>query len=163
VVIPLKGSTKIVWNALCENGDKPVSAYGLLTLVREHGIRHAPTIYRALHKLEELGRVHRIVSLNSYIMCDPPHSGIVAVLICNQCHQVSLVRDQSLDSVLHQLSHAHLFRREGQIVELSGVCGNCQLEHVPGGSSIENGHSSSHSPCSKHGASNGTALRPHCR
>lgn len=148
MVLPLKGSTKIVWDALCKNGDKPLSAYGLLSLVRDQGIRHAPTIYRALHKLEEMGWVYRIVSLNAYIVCNPPQRGITAVMICNQCHQVSLVRDGSLDALFRQISHEHAFQHEGQVVEMSGVCRNCQDQQPLPPSHGDEGHLPVHAPSS---------------
>ena len=41
---------------------EPLSAYGILDLVRVAGISHPPTVYRALNELIQLGMVHRLQS-----------------------------------------------------------------------------------------------------
>ena len=47
----------------------PLSAYSLLDKLREYGLKAPPQVYRALEKLIEIGKVHRIESMNAFIAC----------------------------------------------------------------------------------------------
>ena len=47
----------------------PLSAYAILDKVRDSGISHPPTVYRALNELMQLGMVHRLQSRSAFIAC----------------------------------------------------------------------------------------------
>lgn len=124
---PLKGPKRVIWETLCENGNQPLSAYQLLDKVQQYGIKHAPTIYRALHKLEELGLIHRIASLNAVVACNPaPSRNIVGMLICKRCNQVTIVEDKLLEDAVRRLGHEHHYLVERQVIEIIAVCPACR-------------------------------------
>ena len=58
--------------SVLERTRKPVSAYGILNALQGSPIRAAAQVYRSLDKLIRQKRVHRIASLNAYVMCEHP-------------------------------------------------------------------------------------------
>ena len=68
---------------------EPMSAYAILDRVREAGISHPPTVYRALKDLVQKGMVHRLQSRSAFVACD--HGvcdGKFAFAICRRCDKV---------------------------------------------------------------------------
>lgn len=85
-------------------------------------------MYRALDKLIERGLVHRIESLNAFVVCAHSHDdnqGLVAFAICDRCGQVTEFADGTIDRRLGKWSRAHVFRPGKITVEMRGVCGRC--------------------------------------
>ena len=118
----------LVFHAL-DGAEKPLGAYDLLDELRGEGIRSPLQIYRALDKLIGRGLVHRLESLNAFILC--AHCGVAghksaAFTICDLCGQVSEVEDEDLVERLAQLTSATGFRLEKSTIELRGICANCQ-------------------------------------
>lgn len=71
----------------------PASAYALLDQLRDAGVRAPQQVYRALDKLIEYGLVHRVESLNSFVVCAHAHAeghdhGLVVFAICDRCGRV---------------------------------------------------------------------------
>ena len=64
----LTNNQKIVLEAL-EDSEQPLGAYSILFNIEKKGIKSPQQVYRALDKLIEIGAVHKIESLNSYIAC----------------------------------------------------------------------------------------------
>ena len=111
------------------HADAPLSAYAILDGVREHGIRAPLQVYRALNKLLELGLVHRLESLNSFVACTNSECGsreTVAFAICEKCSKVSELADSELETHLGSLAAADHFKVHAATVELRGVCKSCQ-------------------------------------
>lgn len=109
----------------------PLSAYAILERLRAGaapGIRAPLQVYRALDKLTALGLVHRLESLNAFIVCDqrcgrgdhPP-----AFAICDACGQVAEFVDPSVEKGLTRWSKGNAFRPKRVTVELRGLCENC--------------------------------------
>lgn len=55
--------------SVLEASGQPLSAYGILDRLREHGLKAPLQVYRALDKLLEIGRVHRLESMNAFVVC----------------------------------------------------------------------------------------------
>ena len=73
----LSKNQKIVLDFIQKN-KKPVKAYSILSNVQKKGINAPPQVYRALDKLIEIGKIHRVESQNSFVACkisncDTPH------------------------------------------------------------------------------------------
>ncbi|MGM0422178.1 MAG: transcriptional repressor, partial [Pseudomonadota bacterium] len=69
----------------------PLGAYDILERLRTVlNNPKPPTIYRAISFLEEHHFIHRIESLNAYVICDTDHlhSG-AQFLICDSCSKVT--------------------------------------------------------------------------
>jgi Fur family zinc uptake transcriptional regulator len=105
----------------------PISAYDVLAKMGEHMPNpKPPTAYRAIEFLEENHIVHRIESLNAYVLCrsDHHHDGS-QFLICDDCGKVTEVHLCDLPAPLSaraQQEHFHLSRWN---VELHGTCRDC--------------------------------------
>ena len=56
---PLSKNQKIVLDFIQKN-KKPVKAYSILSNVKRKGINAPPQVYRALDKLIEIGKIHRV-------------------------------------------------------------------------------------------------------
>ena len=54
---------------LLQASDKPLKAYNILFETQKLGIKSPTQVYRALDKLIELGKVHKIESKNAFVAC----------------------------------------------------------------------------------------------
>ena len=79
--VKLTRNQQLVYDALT-GADTPLSAYSLLDQLRESGFRAPLQVYRALEKLIELGQVHRLESINSFVACQ--HSDCQPVLLATE-------------------------------------------------------------------------------
>ena len=110
---------------------KPMGAYQILhqlPLVLGKTIQ-APSVYRAIEFLLELGLIHRISSLNAYIGCPFPgsdHSDLF--MICESCGAAAEVSDDGINGVIAETVRKTGFRPVNQSIELTGICPACQEE-----------------------------------
>ncbi|HEX2137086.1 MAG TPA: Fur family transcriptional regulator [Microvirga sp.] len=107
---------------------KPLGAYDLAEMLGPKGRRLAPiTVYRALDFLIEQGLVHRLASQNAYIACAHQHPAgeAVAFLICENCGAVDEVTSPALTKTLGDVLQREKFTARGQILEITGQCGQC--------------------------------------
>ena len=117
----------LVLDALTDAGG-PLSAYGILDQLREHGFRAPLQVYRALEKLVDQGRVHRLESLNAFVACRHPgceSQEAVIFAICTDCGNVDEMTDAGLGKKLHLLASEVEFSLAKSTVELRGLCCNC--------------------------------------
>jgi len=115
--------------AALSQADGPLSAYGILDLLRDEGLRAPLQVYRALDKLVEFGMVHRLESLNAFVPCrhtDSTEKDMVAFTICESCGSVTEITDGSLDKRLKGLATKADFKLRNSTVELLGVCHDCR-------------------------------------
>ncbi|MCJ8293022.1 MAG: transcriptional repressor [Colwellia sp.] len=113
---------------LLANRQGAVGAYDLLAELKELDAAAKPaTIYRALDFLSKQGFVHKIESINAFIMCH--HFGEcnhpVQLLICDQCGHVEEIQSNNFDLALRTMADANGFTISHQIVEAHGSCKNC--------------------------------------
>lgn len=117
-----------VFKLLC-NRVGAVGAYDLLDELKAHDPSAKPaTIYRALDFLKEQGFVHKIESINAFVMChhfgDCNHP--VQLLICDDCGHVEEIQSNDFDSALRELATNKGFSISHQIVEAHGACQSCK-------------------------------------
>jgi len=107
---------------------RPIGAYALLAaLRRKHGKAMPPTVYRALDFLVNQGFVHKIESLNAFVAClDVDHAHRSQFVICNDCGRTVELLDNALSASLVRRAHALGFHVTQQVIEIRGVCANCQ-------------------------------------
>ena len=106
----------------------PLSAYGILDLVRGEGIKAPLQIYRALDKLVEMGLAHRLESLNAFVACahaEAEHTGLAAFAICESCGRVDEFADPIVEERLAGWSQATGFKAERTTIEIRGHCKAC--------------------------------------
>lgn len=106
---------------------KPIGAYDLLKKLATDADPMAPTtVYRALDFLMEQGLVHRLASLNAFTGCAHPEARHVAhFMICNECGTAAEFDQRPADKLLAQTATDNGFVVKSQVIELTGICGNC--------------------------------------
>lgn len=115
---------QLVFDVLTRS-EKPMSAYELLAVLRDQGLRAPLQVYRALDRLIEEGLVHKIESLSAFALCVHPETGDhgeAAFTICTNCGQTSEVHDTALERLLRRLARKQGFRTKSATVEFSGLC-----------------------------------------
>ena len=108
--------------------DAPLSAYTILDQLRDDGFRAPPQVYRALDKLVERGRVHRLESINAFVACKHPACGAhatVAFAICERCGCVSEIGSDALVASIGAIAQSEGFAVTKTTVELRGICARC--------------------------------------
>lgn len=131
--VRLTPQRKLVLRLITES-DRPLGAYELLERMRTNTRRPAPpTIYRALDFLLQQGLIHRIESLHAFVGCphpEHPHTG--QFLVCTGCGQVDEIGDGRLDRELEQKVRRAGFHPKRPVLELLGLCANCEKGRDPG-------------------------------
>lgn len=112
---------------------RPMTAYTLLDALRPDIPRVAPpTVYRALARLTELGLVHRLETINSYMACDHDHgpeSGEAVIFaICGDCGTVRELHDERVQRRMERLVTEQNFTPEAAVIEMRGTCGDCAAD-----------------------------------
>jgi Fur family transcriptional regulator, zinc uptake regulator len=112
---------------LMVNHKGAISAYELLEKLQAFDSKaKPPTIYRALEFLLENHFIHRIESLNAYLMCC--HLGCehpMQLLICEKCKQVIEVSDPIIDEAFSTKASQFGFKITNKVLEAHGVCNKC--------------------------------------
>jgi Fur family zinc uptake transcriptional regulator len=122
---PLTRNQQAVLTVL-RGASKPMSAYQILDRTSAQGMRAPPQVYRALEKLLEFGLIHRIETLNAYMVCDHgPHSEEVAFAICDSCGNVSELEMRAVRPALKRSAADIGFSIHEAHVEIHGACGAC--------------------------------------
>jgi len=114
---------------LIANHQGAVGAYELLEELKLTDPAAKPaTIYRTLDFLGKQGFVHKIESINAFVMCH--HFGEcnhpVQLLICDQCGYVKESQSNNLENAIQAMADHSGFDITHQIVEAHGRCANCQ-------------------------------------
>lgn len=128
----LTRNQSLVFDALAR-ADGPLSAYTILDLLRDDGLRAPLQVYRALDKLVAIGLVHRLESLNAFVACNHPSGpdagkshGTVAFAICEKCDSVAEFADSDLVDRLRGWAKAEGFEAHSTVIELRGLCETCR-------------------------------------
>ena len=104
-----------------------ISAYDLLEKLQTFDSKaKPPTIYRALEFLLDNHFIHRIESLNSYLMCC--HLGSehpMQLLICTECKQIIELSDPVIDEAFSLKASQFQFKITNKVLEAHGICNNC--------------------------------------
>ena len=114
---------------LMAENEGAIGAYDLLEKLKaiDPGAKPA-TVYRALDFLAAQGFVHKIESINSFLLChhfsDCNHP--VQLLICDNCGSVEEIQSNNLDLAIRAMADASGFQISQQIVEAHGLCQSCQ-------------------------------------
>ena len=115
-----------------ENSSEPLKAYTILYDIQKKGIKSPLQVYRALDRLIEIGKVHKIESRNSYIACK--HEGCnaktsTAFLICEKCDNVTELKRNNLLSYFSKQAEKDNFQYRKHNLEIYGLCNNCKLKN----------------------------------
>jgi Fur family zinc uptake transcriptional regulator len=118
-----------VLEIICQRHE-PAKAYDILDQLGRDGRRSAPpTVYRALEFLFDAGLIHRIDSMNAYVVCaHPARQHSAQLLVCSRCEQVAEIEDAQIQAVLDQGASKHGFKVDPQTVEIRGRCSRCRTD-----------------------------------
>jgi Fur family zinc uptake transcriptional regulator len=114
--------------AALKRADTPMTAYEILGLeeVRDAGLKAPLTIYRALDKLIAAGLVHRIESINAFLVCERcPHPGPAGFAICDKCRKTVELTLTDCEAHLTENARRAGFRVDAMNVEMRGRCADC--------------------------------------
>ena len=124
----LTRNQEIVLNLL-ENSGEPLKAYTILSDTQKKGIKAPTQVYRALDKLIEIGKVHKIESKNSYVACNISNCTAMtstSFLICEKCEKVTELEKENLKSIFGGISERLNFEYSDHNLEIFGFCNTCK-------------------------------------
>ena len=114
---------------LIDKSSEPLKAYTILFSVQKKGIKAPPQVYRALDKLVETGKIHKIESKNAFVACRNSNCDIsktTAFSICESCEMVDEINDAKLTKYLTNFSDKKGTKYKRFNLEFFGLCKKCK-------------------------------------
>ena len=114
---------------IIERAKEPLKAYSILFNVQKKGINAPQQIYRALDKLIEIGKIHKIESKNAFVACKNANcevSKATAFSICESCENVEELNDLKLSKYLSSYSDKTGMKYKKYNLEFFGLCKKCK-------------------------------------
>ena len=124
----LTKNQQIVLN-LVEKSSQPLKAYSILFNVQKKGIKAPLQVYRALDRLVEIGKIHKIESRNAFIACQDSSCQIskaTAFSICESCEKVTEINNSKLSKYLKNFKDNSGIKYSKYNLEFFGVCKKCK-------------------------------------
>ena len=94
----LTRNQQIVFDIINKSSE-PLKAYTILSNVQKKGIKAPPQVYRALDKLIEMGKIHKIESKNAFVACQNSSCNVskaTAFSICESCEEVTEISNSKI-------------------------------------------------------------------
>ena len=116
---------------IIEKAKSPLKAYSILFNVQKKGINAPQQIYRALDKLIEMGKIHKIESKNAFVACrssDCEIAKATAFSICESCEMVDEISDTKLSKYLSGFNHKKGMKFKRFNLEFFGICKKCKKD-----------------------------------
>ena len=108
---------------------EPLKAYYILYNVQKKGIKAPQQIYRALDKLVEIGKIHKIESRNAFVACKNSNcvvSNATAFSICEGCEKVTEINNSKLSKYLGNFEDNSGMKYSKYNLEFFGLCKKCK-------------------------------------
>ena len=124
----LSKNQKIVLDMI-EKSNQPMKAYSILFNVQKKGIKAPLQVYRALDKLVEMGKIHKIESRNAFIACQNSSCQVAkatAFSICEICEKVTEISSSSLSKYLASFKDKDGMKYSKYNLEFFGLCKKCR-------------------------------------
>ena len=122
----LTKNQKIVLNLL-QNSGEALKAYSILDSLKKEGLKSPLQIYRALDKLVELGKIHKIESRNSFIVCNNSNCASNTVFaICERCGNVKEIKNSDLSEGVKELVKKNRMNVTRYNLEFFVLCKSCK-------------------------------------
>ena len=124
----LSRNQKIIFD-LIDKSPEPMKAYSILFNVQKKGIKAPLQVYRALDKLVEIGKIHKIESRNAFIACQNSSCQIskaTAFSICESCEMVDEISDTKLSKYLSGFNQKKGMKFKRFNLEFFGICKKCK-------------------------------------
>ncbi len=116
---------------IVEKAKGPLKAYSILFNVQKKGINAPQQIYRALDKLIEAGKIHKIESKNAFVACKNSNcevSKATAFSICENCEIVDEISDTKLSKYLSKFNNKKGMKFKRFNLEFFGLCKKCKIK-----------------------------------
>ena len=116
---------------IIEKAKEPLKAYSILYNVQRKGIKAPQQIYRALDKLIEIGKIHKIESRNAFVACKNANCEIsraTAFSICEICEKVTELNNPKLSKLITTFKDNSGMNYKKYNLELFGVCKKCKIK-----------------------------------
>ena len=120
----LSKNQKIILDLIVKSSE-PLKAYSILYNVQKKGIKAPLQVYRALDKLVEIGKIHKIESRNAFIACQNSSCQIskaTAFSICESCEKVSEISNSKLSKYLSNFADEDGMKYNKYNLEFFGLC-----------------------------------------
>ena len=124
----LTKNQQIVLN-LVEKSSQPLKAYSILFNVQKKGLKAPLQVYRALDKLVEIGKIHKIESRNAFVACKNSNcvvSNATAFSICEGCEKVTEINNSKLSKYLSNFEDNSGMKYSKYNLEFFGLCKKCK-------------------------------------
>ena len=123
----LTKNQRIVLNLLQDSGE-PLKAYFILDSLKKEGLNSPLQVYRALDKLVELGKILKVESLNSFIICNNSNcASNTAFTICERCGKVKEIKNNNLTEGVNELVKENKLNITRYNLEFYVVCNSCKI------------------------------------
>ena len=112
-----------------EKSSEPLKAYSILYSVKKQGIKAPLQVYRALDKLVEIGKIHKIESRNAFVACKNSNCEITkatAFSICEKCEKVTEINNSKLTNYLSNFQDTAGMKYNKYNLEFFGLCKKCK-------------------------------------
>ena len=112
-----------------KNSNEPLKAYSILFDVKKKGIKAPPQVYRALDKLIEIGKIHKIESKNAFIACKNTNCDVTkttAFSICEKCENIEEIKNTKISKYLKSFKDNSGMNYTRYNLELFGLCKKCK-------------------------------------
>ena len=114
---------------LVEKSSEPLKAYSILFNVQKKGLKAPLQVYRALDKLVEIGKIHKIESRNAFVACKNSNcvvSNATAFSICESCEKVTEINNSKLSKYLTNFQDNSGMKYSKYNLEFFGLCKKCK-------------------------------------
>tara|TARA_B100002052_G_scaffold165613_1_gene150847 strand:+ start:247 stop:654 length:408 start_codon:yes stop_codon:yes gene_type:complete len=114
---------------LVEKSPEPLKAYSILFNVQKKGLKAPLQVYRALDKLVEIGKIHKIESRNAFVACKNSNcvvSNATAFSICESCEKVTEINNSKLSKYLTNFQDNSGMKYSKYNLEFFGLCKKCK-------------------------------------
>ena len=128
--INLSKNQQIIFDII-DKSSEPLKAYAILFNVQKKGIKAPLQVYRALDKLVEIGKIHKVESRNAFIACQNSSCQIskaTAFSICEVCEKISEISNSKLSKYLSNFSDNTGMKYSKYNLEFFGLCKKCKAK-----------------------------------
>jgi len=126
----LSKNQKIIFD-LIHKSSEPLKAYTILFNLQKKGIKAPPQVYRALDKLVEIGKIHKVESKNAFVACKNANcevSKATAFSICENCEKITEINNANLSKYLINFKDD---TGKKYNLEFLGLCRKCKKSNKP--------------------------------
>ena len=112
-----------------EKSSEPLKAYSILFNVQKKGLKAPLQVYRALDKLVEIGKIHKVESRNAFVACKNSScqvSKATAFSICESCEKVTEINNSKLSKYLTNFEDNSGMKYNKYNLEFFGLCKKCK-------------------------------------